>query len=283
MKAAPLFTDFVNPPFNYTGSKFTLLPQVLPLFDYSRPHFIDLFCGGGSVYANALPHYEHVTANDRIAELIGAHEGLLTLGADFIATVRGHCVAKDDQEGYHALRDKFNRERTAAQLMALMLCCTNNMMRFNRSLGFNQTFGRRTFSEATQAKCDAFIRACSPHVRRLTFTAKHFGSVEVDDWKRVMLYCDPPYEGTEAGYNAYWDRNMEHELYDYLKRADAAGGKWALSGVRGGHKGAPESPVIRRLIGDGYHVTEIEHDYSKVARDRVSERGQEVLIRNYNI
>lgn len=277
--------NYINPPFNYTGSKFSLLPQILPLFDRSRPCFIDLFCGGGSVFANALPLYQSVVANDRIGELIGAHEGLLALGADFVATVKQHCVAKDDQVGYHALRDKFNKERTSAQLMALMLCCTNNMMRFNRKLEFNQTFGKRTFSDATQAKCDAFIAACSPHYSSgsLKFRAGHFGSIGdvVSDWSQVMLYCDPPYEGTEAGYNAYWERNMEHELYDLLKRVDAAGGRWALSGVRGGHKDADESPVIRRLIGDGYGVTEIQHDYSKVARNKDEKRGQEVLIRNY--
>src|SRR5574344_1815734 len=46
--------EMINPPFNYTGSKFKLLDQILPLLDYNKEYFIDLFCGGGSVYTNVL-------------------------------------------------------------------------------------------------------------------------------------------------------------------------------------------------------------------------------------
>jgi len=38
----------VQPPFNYTGSKYRLLPQLMPMFDYRRPALVDLFTGGGS-------------------------------------------------------------------------------------------------------------------------------------------------------------------------------------------------------------------------------------------
>ena len=44
----------IETPFNYTGSKFKLLSQLLPVFDYSKSTFIDVFCGGGSVYTNIL-------------------------------------------------------------------------------------------------------------------------------------------------------------------------------------------------------------------------------------
>ncbi len=37
----------INTPFNYTGSKYKILNQILPLFDYQKEYFIDLFCGGG--------------------------------------------------------------------------------------------------------------------------------------------------------------------------------------------------------------------------------------------
>ena len=45
---------YINPPFNYSGSKLKLLEQILPLFDYNKDYFIDLFCGGVSVYTNVF-------------------------------------------------------------------------------------------------------------------------------------------------------------------------------------------------------------------------------------
>jgi site-specific DNA-adenine methylase len=44
----------IETPMNYTGSKFKLLEQLLPEFDYTKPYFIDLFTGGGSVYTNMI-------------------------------------------------------------------------------------------------------------------------------------------------------------------------------------------------------------------------------------
>lgn len=271
----------INPPFNYTGSKVKLLPQLLPLFDRSKPYLVDLFAGGGSVYTNALSLYERVWANDIIADLIGAHKGLLD-DPGFVERVKGLVVAKDDQIGYHALRDSYNVAKTPEKLFALMLCCTNNMMRFNQSFGFNQTFGKRTFNESTAAKIEAFTAHVLPMRAKLSFTSVSFEKVAPKDLSKCFVYADPPYMGTEAGYNAYWSGSLESRLYDYLKQVDAAKGSFALSGVRGGHKGEPESPVITRLTADGYHVRDIQHDYAKVSRDKEAKRGQEVLITNYS-
>ena len=40
-------------PLNYTGGKFRLLPQLLPLFPGDTDTFVDLFCGGCNVGLNA--------------------------------------------------------------------------------------------------------------------------------------------------------------------------------------------------------------------------------------
>ncbi len=270
----------IQAPFNYTGSKHKLLPQLIPLFDRTKPYFVDLFAGGGSVYTNVLPLYERVWANDIIADLIGAHKGLLDDDA-FVSRVKALVVAKDDQAGYHRLRDAYNANPSPEGLFALMLCCTNNMMRFNQSFKFNQTFGKRTFNESTAAKIAEFVAHVRPLREKLVFTSLPFDQVAPRDLSKVLVYCDPPYQGTEAGYNAYWSGSLETRLYDYLKQVDAAKGSFALSGVRGGHKDNPESPVITRLIADGYHVHDIQHDYSKVARNKDEKRGQEVLVTNY--
>ena len=40
---------YIETPFNYTGSKYKILDQILPLFDYNKKNFIDLFAGCGGL------------------------------------------------------------------------------------------------------------------------------------------------------------------------------------------------------------------------------------------
>jgi site-specific DNA-adenine methylase len=58
----------IETPFNYTGSKFKLLEQLLPEFDTTKSTFVDVFTGGGSVYTNVLDKYEKVIVNDIITD-----------------------------------------------------------------------------------------------------------------------------------------------------------------------------------------------------------------------
>lgn len=53
---------------NYTGSKFKLLNQILPFFDYDKSNFVDLFAGGGSIFINVLEKYDNVYINDIISD-----------------------------------------------------------------------------------------------------------------------------------------------------------------------------------------------------------------------
>ena len=45
-------TEIIQSPLNYTGGKFKLLPQILPLFPKNIDIFVDLFCGGANVGVN---------------------------------------------------------------------------------------------------------------------------------------------------------------------------------------------------------------------------------------
>jgi len=128
--------NYVNTPFNYTGSKFKLLEQILPEMDYTKNYFVDLFCGGGSVYTNIVDKYDKVLVNDIISELIGIHTNLLE-SDNIIEQTKLLCPSKGDKESYLKLREDFNKDKTPERLWALMLCCTNNLMRFNTKGEFN--------------------------------------------------------------------------------------------------------------------------------------------------
>ena len=44
--------DFIKSPLNYTGNKYKLLRQLLPLFPRNITTFVDAFTGSGTVVAN---------------------------------------------------------------------------------------------------------------------------------------------------------------------------------------------------------------------------------------
>lgn len=58
----------IKSPLNYTGGKFKLLPQLLPLFPDNINTFIDLFCGGCNVGINVKAN--KIICNDSMKQLL---------------------------------------------------------------------------------------------------------------------------------------------------------------------------------------------------------------------
>jgi DNA adenine methylase Dam len=266
----------INTPFNYTGSKMNLLPQIMPLFDYTKPLFIDLFAGGGSVYTNVVDKYQRVLVNDIIDDLIGVHKQLINNPDGIIEEVKKLATCKDDQEKYSKLRNSYNSEKSPEKLWALMLSCTNNMMRFNKSFDFNQTWGKRGWTDATQKKVDDFVSHISKFKNKIFFSSVNFYDVPIKS--DGMYYCDPPYLGTEAGYNAFWSQSLETRLYNYLREINKRGGSFSLSGVL--QHNDKVSGLLTRLIDDGFRYESLDFNYNKVSKIGKKETN-EILIMNY--
>lgn len=63
---------YVKSPLNYTGGKYKLLPQIVPLFPEGINTFVDLFCGGGDVAVNVEAN--RVIANDINEMCVGCYQ-----------------------------------------------------------------------------------------------------------------------------------------------------------------------------------------------------------------
>lgn len=280
---------YINTPMNYTGSKFKLLEQILPEFDYNKPYFIDLFTGGGSVYTNVLDKYEKVIANDIIEDLVGIHNGLLQ-NDDIIEQVKGLCPEKGDKEGFLRLREDYNKDKSAVKLWALMLCCQNNLMRFNQKFQFNQTYGDRRFNDSTQKKVIEYVNHIRQYADKIRYISKSFNEIKIPNDK-FMVYIDPPYGAiknddgsigkkaiSEAGYNCYFSSNDDLNLYEYVKELDKIGASFVLSGVLK-HNGFT-CWILDKLIQDGYNYKELIYDYNKVSRVGNKETV-EIIVKNF--
>lgn len=266
----------IESPFNYTGSKFKLLNQLLPEFDLSKLYFIDLFSGGGSVYTNVCHLYDKVLVNDIISDLIEIHQGLMDSDT-IVQKTKAVCPGKEDAVAFSKLREDYNLNPESHKLWALMLSSTNNMMRFNQKFKYNQTFGKRTWNTSTETKVVNFTNHIRQYKDKIKFISKPFSDVEVKSDK-IMVYCDPPYSNTEAGYNSYWKKDDDDKLYQYLHKVNDIGSSFMISGTLN-HDGIT-CKLLQKLIDDGFIWKELEFDYNKVSRKGKKET-KEIIIKNY--
>ncbi len=282
---------YINTALNYTGGKFKLLPQIIPQLDYKKKTFIDIFTGGGSVFSNLLDKYDNIIINDIITELVGIHEGLYKNDLSLIEDVKKLCVEKDEQDAYNKLRESYNNDKTPAKLWALMLCSTNNMLRFNKSFKYNQTFGKRTFNKNTQLKIDILLEHYKKYPNKVSFTSKSFSDIEIDN-SDYMVYIDPPYgfiknddgsmgntQISEAGYNNFYTKQNDIDLYNYCLKVNEIKSSFMISGVL--EHGGKTCWVLDKLIQDGFRVIELDFNYEKVNKTGVDKKTKEILIVNY--
>jgi len=270
-----LMENYVNTPFCYTGNKYSLLDSLLLEFDYSKKYFCDIFAGGGSVYTNVIDKYEKILVNDIITDLINIHKGLIN-DDNFANNVKLLCPKKDDPIAYGVLRDSYNEEKTPEKLYALMLSCTNNMIRFNKSGGMNQTFGKRTYNLSTENKIIDFKNHVDKYKDKIIFSSKDFSQIKIT--KPSMVYLDPPYSNTSAGYNTTWSEKDDIRLYEYCIELDKNKNSFMVSGVLN-HDGR-KCLLLDKLISYGFKYKEIEYNYNKVSR-KGDKDTTEIIVKNF--
>jgi len=279
---------YINTALNFTGSKFKLLEQILPEMDYTKSYFVDLFCGSFVVGSNVTDKYKKILANDVIAELVGIHREIINNSSEFIKKVKELSVSKDDQSGFNQLRTSFNSEKTPEKLYALMLCSTNNMMRFNLKFEYNQTFGKRTFNPSTEKKLIEYIEYITPFKDKILFSSKSFSDIKIT--KPSMVYIDPPYgyviengqmgnkQISEAGYNVFYKKEDDIKLYNYILDLNLKGHSFMLSGLLE-HDGK-QSWIMNKLIQDGFKSKQLDFNYNGVSR-KGDKESIEMIIMNY--
>jgi DNA adenine methylase Dam len=274
---------------NYAGSKYKLLEQILPHFDITKTNFIDLFVGGGSVFINVLDKYENIYINDYIDDIINIYREL-SIGDDIIESVKNISMnLKDSQEDYLKLRDSYNSENNPYLLMALILSCNSNLMRFNKMGKFNQTWGKRQWNSNTDIKVNNFKDILRKNRDKINFNSGTFENFPI--MKDSFYYLDPPYgfikdsdsignkQISEAGYNAFYQKENDINLRDYCHKIDKIGSTFILSGVL--EHGGNRSWILDKLISDGFNYHILDYNYNKVSKKKSDKMTIEVIIKNF--
>ena len=305
----------IQSPLNYTGGKYRLLPQILPLFPKDIHTFVDLFCGGCNVGINA--NSQKVIYNDWNTQLIQLYQTFLQLGAGAVLD-RIHCIIEQyglsqtakygygyyglknrkglaayNKEQYQKLRQDVNQLRAVGAVSAdyyimlyvLIIFGFNNQIRFNSKGDYNVPVGNRDFNQKLEEKLVLFLTRLENQNK--VFACTDFRNFHIDQLtSKDFVYADPPYLITCASYNERggWDEGMERDLLEFLDQLQSKGIRFALSNVirNKGKENRILMEWIRKNAGL-YQMIKLDYSYSNSnyhTKDRTSST-EEVLIRNY--
>lgn len=280
----------VKSPINYTGGKYKLLPQILPLFPNGGNiigKFIDLFCGGTNVAIN-VNAANGIIANDFDSNVIGIYnEFKIHCITDLLAYIEGRIAEYDltitNKDGFDKFREDYNKSDSKNPLDLFILICFsfNHQFRFNSKGEFNMPFGkdRSCFNNSIRQNLINF----KEKIDKITFTNKSFDELKIDKLcADDFVYCDPPYLITCATYNEKdgWNEDMEKKLLNLLDNLNKKGVNFALSNVLS-NKGKTNEILLE--WSNKYTVHHLNNTYANCnyhTKDKNS-KTDEVLIVNY--
>ncbi len=302
----------IQSPLNYTGGKFKLLPQILPLFPSNINTFVDLFCGGCNVGINVVAQkhiyndinryllclYNTLKNNDKDVTLETIYRiiekyGLSLVskhGYDYYGCNSSSGVGCYNKDKFLKMREDFNYKTVEdyyyyTLLYVIIVYSFNNQIRFNSSGKFNLPVGKRDFNKKMEKKlCDFIdiIKLQNSYFSCLDFNDFDISQLSANDF----VYIDPPYLITCATYNEQdgWNENKEKQLLGFIEQLTTSGIKCALSNVVKS-KGKENAILIKWLEDhkDKYVVHQLDYSYANSNYQTKDKSGnsQEVLITNY--
>lgn len=305
----------IQSPLNYTGGKYKLLPQILPLFPKDINLFVDLFCGGCNVGINVNSNrviYNDLNENllylyntfknldkesvlEWIYEIIEKYELSLVskYGYEYYQCESSKGLGDYNRDKFLKLRADFNEKHQKGNfdyyyyvmLYVIIVYAFNNQIRFNSNGDFNLPVGKRDFNKKMEQKLIDFIDRI--HEQNCSFTCCDFREFDISALtSQDFVYVDPPYLITCATYNEQggWDETAEKDLLVFLDNLNSKKIRFALSNVLRS-KGKENTILIEWLNKntDKYKVVPLNYSYSNSnyqTKDRTSV-SEEVLIINY--
>lgn len=300
--------NLVSSPLNYTGGKFKLLPQILPLFPNDINCFYDIFCGGCNVSINVTAN--KIICNDFDRNLIGLLKYFKTNTSvqifrsvfqiisefnlsnssenkyDFYNCNSANGLGIYNKDKFLKLRETFNtldckNSEYYTILYVLIVFCFNNQIRFNSDGKFNLPVGKRDFNIRMQKKLSFFLQ----EIKKLNFQNKDFTKIKLESLtSEDFIYADPPYLITCASYNEKsWNEEKEKQLLAFLDSASQRQIRFALSNVL--ETDGKENTFLKNWLKENkqYNCHNLDFSYknSNYHKKNITEKSKEVLITNY--
>lgn len=302
--------DKVKSPLNYTGGKYKLLNQIIPVFPKDLDLFVDLFSGGANVGVNVnakrivcvdkqkeiirvmelFKKYEDGYIIDKLEKIIDKYNlsNSLLNGYKTYKCTSDKGLGSYNKSKYLDLRNDYNSMTDDSVekdflFLTLVIYGFNNQIRFNSNGEFNMPVGKRDFNNSIRKNLKSFITKLK--TKNIEFINSDFREFVIETTDNTLVYCDPPYFLGTASYNENggWTEKDEIDLLNYLSILDQSGVKFALSNVIE-HKGEKNTILDSWIKEHNYIVHIIDSNYNNSNYHK--QEGNilktiEVLVTNY--
>lgn len=307
---AKVSNDIVKSPLNYTGGKYKILNQLIPIFPKELDLFVDLFSGGSNVGVNVnakrivcvdkqkeiirvmdlFKKYEDGYIIDKLEKIIDKYElsNSLLNGYEIYHCTSDKGLGSYNKNKYVELRNDYNNMKYDSiekdfLFLTLVIYGFNNQIRFNSNGEFNMPVGKRDFNNSLRKNLKNFITKLK--TKNIEFVNSDFREFAIETNENTLVYCDPPYFLGTASYNENggWTKQDEIDLLNYLTILDSKGIKFALSNVIE-HKGATHEMLEAWIREHNYTIHYITCDYNNSNYHKQEgnvTKTVEVLITNY--
>ena len=267
-------------PLNYSGSKDTLVPQILRELPENIGTFVDVMGGAFNVGANVTAKNKVIynEINPFIFEIV---EWLINANKSEIVSKIEEIIAeyrldKANKESFNRLRENYNENPTVEKLYVLHMYSFQNMIRFNGNHKFNTPIGVAGYSEDIKRRIMNFI----PKTQDIQLINLDYTQLDWKDYpKDTVFYFDPPYFITSAAYNdgkrgmKGWGVEEEAELLQILTTINDLGYRFMLSNVLH-HKGKTHNLLLKWVAEHKFKIIDVGVSGWRYAKD-------EVIIKNY--
>lgn len=302
--------DIVKSPLNYTGGKYKILNQIIPIFPKELDLFVDLFSGGSNVGVNVnakrivcvdkqkeiirvmelFKKYEDGYIIDKLEKIIDKYElsNSLLNGYEMYNCSSDKGLGSYNKSKYTELRNNYNNIKNDSiekdfLFLTLIIYGFNNQIRFNNNGEFNMPVGKRDLNNSLRKNLKNFITKLK--TKNIEFVNSDFREFAIETTENTLVYCDPPYFLGTASYNENggWTKQDEIDLLNYLTILDSKGIKFALSNVIE-HKGATHIMLETWIKEHNYTIHYITCDYNNSNYHKQEgniTKTVEVLITNY--
>ena len=231
----------------WAGGKRALISSLAPYFPAEIGTYWEPFVGGGAVFFTFADRIQRAFLSDTNEELVITYQVVKDDVESLIERLQDHDRHHRRRKGkqYSDGRTYYLRVRAdkpidaldmAARFIYLNKTCFNGLYRVNKSDQFNVPEGRYKRPNI-----------CNPERLREASKALEKATIRVGDFSRVVqpadgdfIYCDPPYDGTFASYQAAgFDDEEQSRLRDSANQWAADGARVVLSNA--------DTAAMRRL------------------------------------
>lgn len=280
---------YIKSPVNYSGGKYRLLKQIIPLFPDDINTFVDLFCGAGTVGVNV--NSKKTISNDYIHYLpelfnLWKAKSLDDINKYIDDTIEKNNLSSENKDKFLEFRKKYNETKNIEDLFILVCYSFNYQMRFNNSHQYNSSFGyaASTMNDNIRNNIDLFVNAL--HSKDIEFQCHDFRDFDFSALNgNDLVYCDPPYLISGAVYQdgkrgfKGWNQQDDIDLYNILDKLNEKGIRFALSNMLES-KGLKNEYLIEWSKKYNIHNLSMSYNGGNYQR-KINNKDFEVLITNY--